>query len=151
MYSSRNSILLIGLTVSISKFVWFFSNNFSWLIIWLVLLWCTVQPSYADTNEEEHNLVANTEEDSSVGDDIDDYVDFYRRASLRPVVLHQRASLRPFAGKRASLRPFAGKRASLRPFAGKRASLRPFAGKRASLRPATYMGKRKRRSLMYAD
>ncbi len=56
-------------------------------------------------------------------------------------MLHQRASLRPFAGKRASLRPFAGKRASLR----------PFAGKRASLRPANYMGKRKRRNVMYAD
>jgi hypothetical protein len=50
-------------------------------------------------------------------------IDVYRRASLRPVVVRQRASLRPVNGKRASLRPV-GKRASLRPF-GKRASLRP--------------------------
>jgi hypothetical protein len=50
-------------------------------------------------------------------------IDVYRRASLRPVVVHQRASLRPFTGKRASLRPV-GKRASLRPV-GKRASPRP--------------------------
>lgn len=140
MYNSRNSILLLGITVSISMFL----EIFLFLVIidltFLVLLWCTVQPTYADTNEEEHHLMNKSDEDNSV-DEIDDYVNFYRRASLRPVVLHQRASLRPFAGKRASLRPFAGKRASLR----------PFAGKRASLRPATYMGKRKRRSVMYYD
>ena len=74
-------------------------------------------------------------------DEVGVYADLYRRASLRPVVLHQRASLRPYAGKRASLRPFAGRRASLR----------PYAGKRASLRPANYMGKRKRRSVMNYD
>jgi hypothetical protein len=111
------------------------------LFDFLVLFWCTIQPSYADTNEDEHYLVDNAEEDNSAADEIDDYVNFYRRASLRPVVLNQRASLRPFAGKRASLRPFAGKRASLR----------PFAGKRASLRPTNYMGKRKRRSVLYND
>jgi hypothetical protein len=142
MYSSRNSILLIVITISISKFflIFFFlyKNLFDFFV---VLLWCTVQPSYADTNEEEHHLIDNAEEDNSAVDEIDDSVNFYRRASLRPVVLHQRASLRPFAGKRASLRPFAGKRASLR----------PFAGKRASLRPANFMGKRKRRSVMNYD
>jgi hypothetical protein len=109
--------------------------------IFVVLLWCTVQPTYADTNEEEHHVVENIEEDNNVSDEVGDFIDLYDRASLRPVVLHQRASLRPFAGKRASLRPFAGKRASLR----------PFAGKRASLRPANYMGKRKRRSVMSYD
>ncbi|CAF5066292.1 unnamed protein product, partial [Rotaria magnacalcarata] len=66
---------------------------------------------------------------------------FYRRASLRPYGLQQRASLRPHAGKRASLRPYAGKRASLR----------PYAGKRASLRPANYMGKRLRRHVLSFD
>ncbi|CAF5095791.1 unnamed protein product, partial [Rotaria magnacalcarata] len=56
---------------------------------------------------------------------------FYRRASLRPYGLQQRASLRPHAGKRASLRPYAGKR--------------------ASLRPANYMGKRLRRHVLSFD
>ncbi len=107
----------------------------------IVLLWCTVQSTYADTNEEEHHVVDNIEEDNSAGDEMDDFMDFYRRASLRPIILNQRASLRPFHGKRASLRPFAGKRASLR----------PFAGKRASLRPANHLGKRKRRSAMFDD
>ena len=91
------------------------------------------------------------DEDSSADDEMENYEDFYRRASLRPVFVNQRASLRPFAGKRASLRPFVGKRASLRPFVGKRASLRPFTGKRASLRPTNYLGKRKRRSVMNYD
>ncbi|CAF0865357.1 unnamed protein product [Rotaria sordida] len=132
MYSSKNSILLLGITIS------------------LVLLWCTVQPSYADTNEE-HHVVHSSEEDDNIDGEIDEIDDLYRRASLRPYGLQQRASLRPFAGKRASLRPFAGKRASLRPFAGKRASLRPFAGKRASLRPANFVGKRKRRNILFYD
>ena len=107
------------------------------LVLFLVLLWCTIEPIHAETHEEEHHLVETNEDDSSS----DDFLDFYRRASLRPVVLQQRASLRPFAGKRASLRPFAGKRASLR----------PFAGKRASLRPASYLGARKRRDLFLYD
>ncbi|CAF3726300.1 unnamed protein product [Rotaria sp. Silwood1] len=94
-------------------------------IISLVLLWCT----NADSSEQQDHLIDFNDEE------YDDNIDVYRRASLRPVVVHQRASLRPF-GKRASLRPF-GKRASLRPF-GKRASLRPF-------------GKRKRRNIMYYD
>lgn len=102
-----------------------------------VLLWCTIEPIHAETTEEEHQLMENNADDSSD----EDILEFYRRASLRPVVLQQRASLRPFAGKRASLRPFAGKRASLR----------PFAGKRASLRPASYMGARKRRDLSLYD
>ncbi|CAF0720120.1 unnamed protein product [Rotaria sp. Silwood1] len=123
MYSSRNSILLLGIT------------------IFILLLWCTVQPTYADTNEEEHHVIDNTEEDNNSDDEINDFDDLYRRASLRPYGLQQRASLRPFAGKRASLRPFAGKRASLR----------PFAGKRASLRPANYVGKRKRRNVLFYD
>lgn len=76
------------------------------------------------------------EEDNSDNDLIEDFLDLYERASLRPVAIQQRASLRPFAGKRASLRPFVGRRASLR----------PSAGKRASLRPASHLGKRKRRS-----
>ncbi len=57
-------------------------------------------------------------------------IEVYRRASLRPIVLHQRASLRPPAGKRASLRP---------------------PGKRASLRPPYYLGKRRLRSVTYYD
>jgi hypothetical protein len=151
MCTNKNSFLLVCITISISKFI-LHKLSFRLILILLVLLWCTVQPTYADTNEEEeHHLVENKDEDNSGDDRIDDFLDLYRRASLRPVVLHQRASLRPFAGKRASLRPFAGKRASLRPFAGKRASLRPFAGKRASLRPANYMGKRKRRDVMLFD
>ncbi|CAF1470851.1 unnamed protein product [Adineta steineri] len=117
MYTSRNSILLIVLTISI------------------IFLWCKVQPSYADTNEQEQHVGENIEDDNN---DSDELIDLFERASLRPVSLQQRASLRPFVGKRASLRPFVGKRASLR----------PFTGKRASLRPANHMGKRKRRSVM---
>ncbi len=79
----------------------------------LVLVWCT----NADSSEQQDHLTDSSDED------YDDVIDVYRRASLRPVIVHQRASLRPFGGKRASLRPF-GKRGSLRPF-GKRASLRP--------------------------
>ncbi len=79
----------------------------------LVLLWCT----NADSSEQQDRLVDTSDEE------YEDMLDVYRRASLRPVIVHQRASLRPFSGKRASLRPV-GKRGSLRPF-GKRASLRP--------------------------
>lgn len=137
MYSSRNIILLIGLTLAICKFDWVQLDLFE--ILFLVLLSCTVKADTVD--DEQQHLIANTDEDNSISNEVDDELEFYRRASLRPVALYQRASLRPFAGKRASLRPFAGKRASLR----------PFAGKRASLRPVNYMGKRKRRSLMYDD
>ncbi|CAF3377653.1 unnamed protein product [Rotaria socialis] len=134
MYTNRSSLLLLGLTIS------------------LILLWCTVQPSYADTSEDEkHPVVDSTAEENNVDDELEDFAEFYRRASLRPYGLQQRASLRPYAGKRASLRPYAGKRASLRPYAGKRASLRPYAGKRASLRPANYMGKRLRRNVLSFD
>jgi len=116
MYSCSNSILLLCITISI------------------VLLWCTVQPSYADTNEQ--HMADATDEDNSAGNDvdqIDDILDLYRRASLRP-----------FAGKRASLRPVV---------VHQRASLRPFAGKRASLRPTSFAGagKRKRRSIALYD
>ena len=106
-------------------------------VLFVVLLWCTIEPAHAETHDDEHQLVESNEDDSSS----EDYLEFIRRASLRPVALQQRASLRPFAGKRASLRPFAGKRASLR----------PFAGKRASLRPASYLGARKRRDLFLYD
>ena len=136
MYNSKSSILLVCMTVSISKSFDSISDT-GWCHLRLVLLWCTVQPINADTNEEEHQLVETIDDDTSA----DDLFELYRRASLRPVVLQQRASLRPFAGKRASLRPFAGKRASLR----------PFAGKRASLRPASYMGSRKRRDVLFYE
>ena len=86
----------------------------------LVLLWCTIQPANADSSEQQVD---------ASDEDLDELIDVYRRASLRPFFINQRASLRPFTGKRASLRPF-----------GKRASLRPF-GKRASLRPVNYAGK----------
>ncbi|CAF1227375.1 unnamed protein product [Rotaria sordida] len=106
-----------------------YSILFIVVIISLVLLCCT----NADSSEQQDHFIDISDEE------YDDMNDFDRRASLRPVVVHQRASLRPVAGKRASLRPF-----------GKRASLRPF-GKRASLRPPSYLGKRKRRSIMYYD
>ncbi|CAM4741236.1 unnamed protein product [Rotaria magnacalcarata] len=114
MHSNRSSLLLLGLAIS------------------LILLWCTVQPSYADRNEDEqHPVVDSTAEENNVDDELEDFVEFYRRASLRPYGLQQRASLRPHAGKRASLRPYAGKR--------------------ASLRPANYMGKRLRRHVLSFD
>ena len=90
----------------------------------LVLFWCTIQPSYADTNEGEYTALDIIDEDNSSNDEIGDLVDLHQRASLRPFFLHQRKSIQPFVGKLASLRPFVGKRASLRPFTGKRASLR---------------------------
>ncbi|CAF1071707.1 unnamed protein product [Adineta steineri] len=98
-----------------------YSILFICVIVSLVLLYCTNADS-SEQQQQEHFLETSDE-------DYDDLIDVYRRASLRPVVVHQRASLRPFTGKRASLRPV-----------GKRASLRPF-GKRASLRPPTYFGK----------
>ena len=62
----------------------------------------------ASSERQDHSIEISDEE-------LDDLMDVYRRASLRPVFVHQRASLRPFTGKRASLRPTSGKRASLRP------------------------------------
>ena len=99
----------------------------------LVLLWCTGERLNSESSEQQDHFIDDSEED------FDDAIDLYGRASLRPVLVHQRAFIRPIIGKRASLRPF-----------GKRASLRP-PGKRASLRPVNYIGKRKQRSVIYDD
>lgn len=110
MYSTKYSILFICVFVSLGKIIVLVILEHVYLI--LVLLWCT----NAESSEQQDQLLGTSDEE------YDDLVGLYRRASLRPVVVRQRASLRP-VGKRASLRPF-GKRASLRPV-GKRASLRP--------------------------
>ena len=129
MFTGKYSILFVFMAISVRKST---SPNGSVtqqtrLSLRLVLLWCTVQPSSAESTEEDRHLIDSTDEDHS----LEDFLELYRRASLRPVVLQQRASLRPFAGKRASLRPYAGKR--------------------ASLRPAHYMGKRKRRHVLFDE
>lgn len=145
MYTTRNSILILALTISLSMIDLFF-KTFVYFIVnmkffhFLVLLWCTVQPSYGETTDAEHPLAESTADINDV-DDLEEFYELFRRASLRPYAIQQRASLRPMTGKRASLRPFTGKRASLR----------PYAGKRASLRPATYAGKRMRRNVLLFD
>ena len=111
MYSTKYSILFVCLIISLSKK--FLSIILILNSLILAFLWC----ASADSSEQQDRLIDTSDEE------YDDMLEVYRRASLRPVIVHQRASLRPFSGKRASLRPF-GKRASLRPF-GKRASLRP--------------------------
>ena len=115
MYSSKSSVFLLCLLLSIGKTA---SSNFRFTSVSsVVLLSCSVNGSMADSSEQQDHSIEIS------GEDFDDLMALYRRASLRPVFVHQRASLRPFSGKRASLRPMAGKRASLRPV-GKRASLR---------------------------
>ena len=119
MYSTKYSILFLCVIFSLGKSSCLRFLSDSWLnnlVHFLVLLWCT----NADSSEQQEHALETSNED------FDDLLDVYRRASLRPVVVHQRASLRPVSGKRASLRPV-----------GRRASLRPFS-KRASLPPPTY-------------
>jgi hypothetical protein len=60
-----------------------------------------------ESSEEQDRFIDTSTED------LNDWLNIYRRASLRPFVVHQRGSYSP-NGKRASLRPM-GKRASLRP------------------------------------
>ncbi len=114
MYSTKYTVLFTCIIISLGKFFFFYwkKQNIRIYIDLLVLLWCT----NAESSEQQDRVIENSDEE------YDDMIDVYRRASLRPVFVHQRASLRP-TGKRASLRPV-GKRASLRPF-GKRASLHP--------------------------
>lgn len=120
MYSSKSFVLVICLSLSIGKNRMIAARMILWLFcrVSLVLLWCSVNGSTLDSSEQQDQPLQISD------DDFDDLMDMYRRASLRPFILHQRAAPRSFHGKRASLRPVNGKRASLRPM-GKRASLRP--------------------------